>query len=257
MTASQKWRRRAMLAGGLAAVVAWVRLAPQLPQILGPGAGYEPIPGLPPFRRRIGAGSASMPPADPMLVGLDAATNQGWRDHMPAIKADPCATLFIPGPGVPVAFFTDFNCPYCRQMERVLDDHTRANAASITVTRHELPLLGPNSERAARALLAARLQQGGAAMQARLDRTRGTGDMAAVARSMGLDGARLLRDMQGPEVQRALDRDYALAMLFGFFGTPGTVIGRTVISGALSGSVVAGLVEDEAKDLPMVCQPLG
>jgi 2-hydroxychromene-2-carboxylate isomerase len=71
-----------------------------------------------------------------------------------------------------------------------------------------------------------------------------------VAADLGLDVARFESDMASPGVQAELDRTRALADLFGFFGTPGLVIGRTVLNGAVSLSLLRLIVGAE-KELPL------
>ena len=74
-----------------------------------------------------------------------------------------------------------------------------------------------------------------------------------VASDLGLDVEQLAKDMASPEVQAELDQTRALADLFGFMGTPGLVIGRTVLNGAIPISVLRQITKDE-KTLPLpVC----
>jgi protein-disulfide isomerase len=59
--------------------------------------------------------------------------------------------------------------------------------------------------------------------------------------------------MASPEIQSELDQTRALADLFGFLGTPGLVIGRTVLNGAIPVSVLRQIAKDEGT-LPLpVC----
>ena len=74
-----------------------------------------------------------------------------------------------------------------------------------------------------------------------------------VASDLGLNVEQLTKDMASPEIQAELDQTRALADLFGFLGTPGLVIGRTVLNGAIPVSVLRQIAKDEGT-LPLpVC----
>lgn len=259
--APSRWRRRAMLAGGLAAVALWVGLAPRIPELFRPRFRFKPVEGLAPFRELDEVGDVSAP--NPLLLGINEQGGQGdtaagWRDQIVAVRAAPCPALFRTRAkgAVPVAFFTDVNCPNCRVLEADLAAYALANPGAIVLTRHELPLLGPSSVLAARVILAAGQQGASERMQQRLRRARLSPDAAtlsALAGGLGLDAARFLRDMNGPQVQTRLDRDRALAEIFGFYATPGAVVGRTAFLGAIPADDIAALIELEAGQPPLSC----
>ena len=174
------------------------------------------------------------------------------------MRADPCAALFGKhiGQRLPIAFFSDYNCPNCRVLDAILLDHDAANPGTIRIIRHELPLLGAASRIASQAVLAAGRQGGAAALHDRLMRAGLVTDLdfvVALAESVGLDGQRLVADMQTPEIASALDMSKAIASVFGFYGTPSTVIGRTVFMGALSATDVAQIIEQELAGPPLAC----
>ena len=66
----------------------------------------------------------------------------------------------------------------------------------------------------------------------------------AVAAGIGLDTGKQLQDMNSPQVQSELDRTRALADVFGVVGTPGLVVGHTVIEGAVPVSLLRRVVAD-------------
>ena len=74
-----------------------------------------------------------------------------------------------------------------------------------------------------------------------------------VAADIGLDVDRLARDMASPDVQADLDRTRALADIFGFVGTPGLVVGRTVLNGAIPYTLLRRIAEDESSIPVPVC----
>lgn len=208
---------------------------------------YAPVPGAPGFRIAR-AGGTSVPAFDP-FIGLDAPKPAPPEIGPGAV----CDTLFrVQRPGtVPVASFSDYFCPYCRVLTPELA--TRHDAGAITVTWHELPLLGAASEAAARVALAADRQGAYPEMQARLIRTRVVADPAFIAdlgRSLGLDGARLAADAQGRWVQDRIDAARGLADVFGFFGTPAVVVGRTAVLGSVPLRTLDRLIAEEAGNVP-------
>lgn len=257
--ATRPWRRRVVMTGGAFVAAGWVIGAPRLASLWPSPLTYRDIPGLAPFRGLETSGSLS---ADiGLLVGIDAqATPDLARDaRISAVRADPCAALFGPqtDPRLPIAFFSDFNCPNCRVLDAILLDFDAAHPNTIRIIRHELPLLGAASTIASQAVLAADRQGGYAAMHDRLMRTRMVTDLnlvTAIAESVGLDGKRLVADMKSPEIANALDMAKAIAAVFGFYGTPSTVIGRTVFLGAIPAADVSQIIKTELAALPLACK---
>lgn len=136
---------------------------------------------------------------------------------------------------VTVVEFTDYRCPYCRSMRGVILDLLRQER-DVRVVVKPMPILGPASVTAARAALAAHLQGKFAPFHDALLALRGEIDEAAmlqVAAEVGLDAARLRRDMAGPEVTRRISAALNLAQALGLQGTPAYVVGETVFPGAV------------------------
>ena len=260
MTKSLKpWRRRALLAGSAGAIAAWVFAAPRLGSLWPRQLVYRELDGLAPFRELAGAGAISS--ANNLVLGFDVAKTPEPETaaRLAAIRADPCVALFGHGKDlrVPVAFFSDFNCPNCRVLEEILTDYQTANPGVLRLVRFELPLLGTASTTASKAVLAADRQGAYAEMHKRLMRNRMVSDLnlvQAMADGLGLDGPQLIADMQRPEIDAALDQARALADVFGFYGTPGMVIGRTVFLGAIPAADVARIISDERALPPLPCQ---
>jgi len=236
----------ALAAAGVGAWWAWPRLA----SLFVGDFDFEPLESPPGFRR-IAAGRTSGMPSP--FIGLEVP---GERGAPPAAPTDLCRALFgaPPAPGVvPIAAFSDYNCPFCRVLTESLAELESRSAGDVRIMWHELPLLGPTSVSAARAALAADMQGGYAAFHERLMRARfvpTTEFLEVLARDIGLDPARLLKDMEGDAVSDRLRDTEAVARVFGFIGTPALVIGRTVVVGAVSDAVIAALVEQERRDGP-------
>jgi protein-disulfide isomerase len=110
----------------------------------------------------------------------------------------------------------------------------------LKVVLKEFPVLGPASVEAARVAVAVRMQDttGKKYLQfhQKLLSGRGQADKAralAVAKEVGLDPARLERDMASDEARASLDESFKLAEKLGLNGTPSYVIGKNVVVGAV------------------------
>jgi protein-disulfide isomerase len=130
--------------------------------------------------------------------------------------------------------FFDYRCAYCRRVVssmRALLDEDR----DLRVVFKELPVLGPDSVRAARAALASKKQDGYVpfhfALMAADDLS--IAGIRAAAEAVGLDPDRLEADMAAPDVSEAIEANYALADELGIEGTPAFVIGDQLIPGAV------------------------
>jgi protein-disulfide isomerase len=115
----------------------------------------------------------------------------------------------------------------------------------------ELPVLGPESEVAARAALAAALQDSEKYTKLHFA-LMGSKDLSldavkALAGQVGLDVPRLLDDMAGDAVKRALAANHALAQELGINGTPSFVIGDRLIPGAVDVAQLSALIDEQRR----------
>ena len=147
--------------------------------------------------------------------------------------ADP--VLGNPMGNVTIVEFYDTRCPYCRRM---LPTHTALLNAdpNVRIVFKDLPILGPASQLESRALLAAQRQGGYFKLQDVIMRdaappTRDT--LRAAAERVGLDGGRLLRDMDDPVIKTRLDANIALAQKIGIQGTPALIVGKKLFAGLI------------------------
>ena len=150
-----------------------------------------------------------------------------------------------PDGDVTLVEFFDYRCAYCRRVVssmRALLDEDR----DLRVVFKELPVLGPDSERAARAALASRRQGGYVpfhfALMAAEDLS--LQGIRAAAEAVGLDPDRLEADMLAPEVNAAIQANYALANELGIEGTPAFVIGTQLIPGAVDKARLEQLIRE-------------
>jgi protein-disulfide isomerase len=141
---------------------------------------------------------------------------------------------------VTVVEFFDYNCGYCkRAMSDMLD--LMKNDAKLKFVLKEFPVLGEGSMQAAQVAAAVRMQDksGGKKyleFHQKLLTGRGPADKAralAVAKEIGLDVARIEKDMAGDEVKAQLEESFKLAEALGLNGTPSYVVGNDVVVGAV------------------------
>jgi protein-disulfide isomerase len=139
-----------------------------------------------------------------------------------------------PDGDVTLVEFFDYRCAYCRRVVSSMRA-LLADDRALRVVFKELPVLGPDSVRAAQAALASRKQDGYVpfhfALMAADDLS--LAGIRAVAEEVGLDADQLEEDMAAPDVLEAIEANYALANELGIEGTPAFVIGDQLIPGAV------------------------
>ena len=171
----------------------------------------------------------------------DAAANKAElvRKEAQALFQSPHqVTLGDPNGAITMVEFFDYNCGYCK---RALGDMLALmrDDSGLRVVLKEYPILGPGSLEAARVAIAVRMQGASSdkylAFHQKLLGGRGASKATAlaVAAEIGLDPARIERDMESPEVAATLEESARLAKALGITGTPGYVIGDNVIIGAV------------------------
>lgn len=152
---------------------------------------------------------------------------------------------------VPMASFSDYYCPYCRIQTKRLSKMANAMPNEVTVAWHELPLLGENSDLAAKAALAAKRQGAYVQFHERLMKTpfQATPEfLARLADDLGVDKDRLIADMESADVAQELENSSALSRVFAFVGTPALVIGRTVVQGQISDKMIQKIIDMEREE---------
>ena len=151
-----------------------------------------------------------------------------------------------PDGDVTLVEFFDYQCGFCkRSLEPVMD--LLKSDAGLRIVWKELPVLGPVSRFAARASMAAARQGMYLAFHEAAMETRGNlseDAVLAIAERVGLDVARLRRDMADPAVEAYLDETRRLADALGITGTPAFVIGDELVPGAVGGARLARLIAE-------------
>ncbi|MEE1657875.1 DsbA family protein [Microvirga sp. CF3062] len=148
--------------------------------------------------------------------------------------------------------FLDYNCGYCKRAVADVKALIKADP-KLRVVIKDFPVLGPGSVEASRVALAAKSQLSGDKayeFHTRLMERRGqaNGESAkAVAKEMGLDMARLEKDLQNNEIDATLQENMTLGERLGINGTPGFVIGNEVIAGAVGAEPLRQVIANTRK----------
>ncbi|MBU6497805.1 MAG: DsbA family protein [Rhodospirillales bacterium] len=159
---------------------------------------------------------------------------QSFAPELTRTPGDP--TAGNPRGDVTLVEFYDVRCPYCRSMRPVLA-RLLTQDRKIRVVYKDIPILGPGSVLAARAVLAAARQ--GAYQKLHDTLMDGTPNITEAviqkaAEADGLNWKRLRADMDAPAIQARIDANLRLAAALHIEGTPAYVIGDTLLPGAVS-----------------------
>lgn len=167
------------------------------------------------------------------------------RDQIFNVATDPVRGN--PRGNVTIVEFFDARCPYCKRLHAEMKPLLERDR-NIRVVMKDLPILGPQSVVASRALLAAQRQGKYPELYDALMGLRGEPTDALIrseAERVGLDYARLRRDMEDPAIQQRLDANIALARSLRIEGTPALIIGDTLVPGAVSAEQLEQMIAAE------------
>jgi protein-disulfide isomerase len=193
--------------------------------------------------------------------GTNASSNAAFKsasDRSTAVASNAAplfssphqVTLGNPNGDVTLVEFFDYSCGFCK---RALPDLLTLlkDDPKLKIVLKELPILGPGSLDAARVAVAVRMQDPGGQKYIAFHQELlgGPGPASrekafAAAKDQGLDMARLEQDAAADEVGSTLKENVQLASAVGITGTPGYVIGKDVILGAVG---VTGLKQQIAR----------
>jgi protein-disulfide isomerase len=165
-----------------------------------------------------------------------------YQDKSSPVGGNPKGTITL------VEFF-DYSCPHCKHSEPAVKsalDQEGANGA-LRVIYKELPILGPGSLYAARAALAAERQGKYTPFHRALMESEVIDEpsVQAIAKQVGLDVPRLLKDMDDPAIAQAIEANSRLAADLDIQGTPAFIIGDQLLPGGVDGGVLAALISIE------------
>ncbi|SEL74815.1 DSBA-like thioredoxin domain-containing protein [Roseovarius azorensis] len=207
----------------------------------------------PPGFRRLSLIGTTSSAFDP-FVGMET-TDENPVNNLTVSDEAFCEALFGQNnfqPGVvPVAFFSDYNCPNC---ELITEDLLEMEAGGrLHLRYHEWPILGSSSGVFARAAIAARRQGAQREFNRRLQRTSfapSDAYLRGLAESAGIDPERLLVDMGSEATTQELRTSATLVRRFAFPGTPALVVGRTIVIGTIRTATLKSLIAAERIEGP-------
>lgn len=162
-----------------------------------------------------------------MAVALKENANELFRPTGSPIAGNPKGDL-------PVIEFFDYNCGYCKKAFTEVSSFLDKDKKTRFILK-EFPILSKGSEEAARVALAAKMQgKYWEFHRAMLESTGQANEATSLktAEKLGLDMARLKRDMGSAEVKKEIEDTRALAAKMGIQGTPHFIVGDKIIPGA-------------------------
>jgi protein-disulfide isomerase len=144
--------------------------------------------------------------------------------------------------------FFDYNCGFCKGALPALIDLMKDDG-KLKVVLKEFPVLGPGSVEAAKVAVAVRMQDKTGKkyldFHQKLLGGRGKADKAralAVAKEVGMDMAKIEKDMASDEARLSLEESLKLAETLGLNGTPSYVVGEDVVVGAVGLDALRGKI---------------
>ena len=150
-----------------------------------------------------------------------AQTDSPWVYAIPAGNSPSKGPADAP---VVLVVFSDFQCPYCGQVPRVVDHLLQTYPTEVKVIYKEFPLLmHANALPAARAALAAQRQGKFWEMHDKLFANQGAltpENFKQFAHDLGLDMANFEQDMASPAVQQQIDAEMQQGEAARVGGTP-------------------------------------
>ena len=145
--------------------------------------------------------------------------------------------------------FFDYNCGYRKRALNDMLDLLKSDP-KLKIVLKEFPVLGQGSVEAAQVAVAVRMQDKGGKkyldFHQKLLGGRGQADKMralAVAKEVGLDMARLEKDLGGDEPKATIEESLQIAEALGLNGTPSYVIGGDVVIGAVGLAALKDKVE--------------
>ena len=182
----------------------------------------------------------------------DAATAARQTEQLVALRDDLIngpSTMVVGNPDgdVTLVEFFDYRCGYCKRVAPSVMTLVEEDP-NLRFAMMEFPILGEESVYAARAALAAAEQDMYWEMHTALIDFRGSyteDSIRAIGADIGLDADQLIADMQNPEIDAIINRNYELAEALGINGTPAFIVGEILVPGAISLEALQELIAEE------------
>lgn len=143
--------------------------------------------------------------------------------------------------------FMDPYCGYCKKFHGEIDTILSTNK-DVKITFVDIPIMGPGSSLAVKAMLAAKAQGKYDQLQKALftaDKHLSKKQILKIAKSLGIDTKQLETDMKSKEIQSQVNRNSELAKALGINGTPTLIIGENkVIPGFVGAEEVNNMLKE-------------
>ncbi|RTL71833.1 MAG: DsbA family protein [Hyphomicrobiales bacterium] len=165
--------------------------------------------------------------ADRMAVALKEHSDELFRPSSSPVVGNAKGDL-------PLIEFFDYNCGYCKKAFSDVASFVDKDKKTRFILK-EFPILSKGSEEASRVALAAKMQGKYWEFHRAMIESQGQANEASALRTaekLGLDMARLKRDMNSADVKKEIDDTRALAAKMGIQGTPHFIVGDKIIPGA-------------------------
>ena len=143
--------------------------------------------------------------------------------------------------------FSDYNCGYCKRVFEPIQQLVRDNP-DVRLVIKEFPILSQSSLFAAKAAIAAEMQGKFGDYHIAMMTYRGQITDAVVMRmaaQAGVDIEQLKSDMESPKTIAIIQRTREAAAALEINGTPGLVVGDTVVPGAIGLDELVKLIAKE------------
>ncbi len=192
--------------------------------------------------------------------GQQAVAQQPQGQAVDIAKVKTAGEPFVGNPNAPVtiAYWFDYQCPFCRRFEedamtQIMNDYVKTG--KVKVVFKDFQFLGPDSQTAGLAERAVwdvapdKFYAWHKAMYDKQDNENGgwgnKADILALTKSVGIDSAKVeqLMTSNATKYQKEMDDDKAEGGVFGINGTPGSIIGKNLISGAQPYVAVKQLID--------------
>ena len=143
--------------------------------------------------------------------------------------------------------FSDYNCGYCKRVFEPIQQLVRDNP-DVRLVIKEFPILSQSSLVAAKAAIAAEMQGKFGDYHIAMMTYRGQITDAVVMRiaaQAGVNIEQLKSDMESPKTMAIIQRTREAAAALEINGTPGLVVGDTVVPGAIGLDELVKLIAEE------------
>ena len=147
-------------------------------------------------------------------------------------------------PKLTIVSFTDYNCPYCKQFDPMLEKIVRDNP-DVQLIIKLLPFKGQSSVNAAKAALSVWRQQPDKfwPLHQRLMMKKGYHDDASIAAAQVKTGTDSIRTDE--QTMDSLKMNLILSQVLNIQGTPATIIGDQMVAGAIPYDDLEALVKEQ------------